>query len=107
MPINKITDQKRKGNRILENNHNPTCDYCSAGEKRIELSFSDPLRQLGGELILRKIEIECLNNSGLPNDHETEAEHILPRSPFKKWKIPKKDIKLIATSALKEIKKSN
>ncbi|MFL2500591.1 MAG: DUF262 domain-containing protein [Candidatus Neomarinimicrobiota bacterium] len=43
--------------------------------------------------VLRKIEIECLNNSGLPNDHETEAEHILPRSPFKKWKIPKKDIK--------------
>ena len=29
----------------------------------------------------------------MPNDYETEAEHILPKSPFKNWKIPKKEIK--------------
>lgn len=43
--------------------------------------------------VLRKIEEKCLDNTSLPNDYDTEAEHILPKSPYKNWKIAKKDIK--------------
>jgi len=43
------------GNRILENTYKPKCSDCLPNEKRVELGFNDPIRQLGGELILRRV----------------------------------------------------
>jgi hypothetical protein len=45
------------GNMILENHNYPLCDDCLPNEKRIKLIFRDPIRQLGGELILRQITV--------------------------------------------------
>jgi hypothetical protein len=46
------------GNDILENHNIPICDDCLPNEKRLDLKFSDPIRQLGGDLILRKIIVD-------------------------------------------------
>lgn len=45
------------GNLILENSSRPVCTSCTPGEKRVNLSFSDPIRELGGEIILRRITV--------------------------------------------------
>ena len=44
-----------KGNSILENHNRPKCDDCLPSERRVRLIFSDPIRQLGGELLLQRI----------------------------------------------------
>ena len=46
-----------KGNNLLENNNRPICNDCSPNEKRVKLGFKDPIRQLGGEIILRRITV--------------------------------------------------
>jgi hypothetical protein len=43
------------GNNILENHNRPKCLDCLPNERRVELGFSDPIRQLGGELLLQRI----------------------------------------------------
>jgi len=43
------------GNFILENDYTPPCPDCAAGEKRLNLSFSETASDLMGTLIVRKI----------------------------------------------------
>lgn len=45
------------GNRVIDKYDKPECRACATTEKRVNLSFSDPERQLSGELILRRITV--------------------------------------------------
>lgn len=45
------------GNRVLSSHHRPECVDCAPEEKRMALSFIDPIHQLSGELILRRITV--------------------------------------------------
>ena len=76
-------------NEILELKPDDKNKYIERASDRLLYASDNPL----AKYVLKKIEIECLKNSGLPNDYETEAEHILPKSPYKTWRIPKKEIK--------------
>lgn len=54
-------DYKIYGNNILNNNHFPICQECVINEKRLRLSFSDPIRKIYGNLIIRKVNINGQN----------------------------------------------
>jgi hypothetical protein len=43
------------GNSIIDKTNKPQCLDCLATEKRIRMSFTDPIRHLGGSLIVRRI----------------------------------------------------
>jgi len=43
------------GNSLLKNHNIPVCNTCQPNERRVELIFSDPIRRLGGELLLQRI----------------------------------------------------
>ena len=41
--------------------HFPICQECVINEKRLRLSFSDPIRKIYGNLIIRKVNINGQN----------------------------------------------
>jgi hypothetical protein len=45
------------GNSIMENDYTPPCPECTAGEKRLRLSFSETASNLRGKLYIRKVTV--------------------------------------------------
>ncbi|MEW5675699.1 DUF6705 family protein [Flavobacterium enshiense] len=57
--LNNISNSENniEGNSVIYHNSKPTCNDCVVGEKRLVVSFGDPLKQTWGPLYLRKINV--------------------------------------------------
>lgn len=53
--VSDFTDKKIKGNSVVYYDSKPPCNDCTANEKRLRVTFSDPVKNTAGALYLRKI----------------------------------------------------
>jgi hypothetical protein len=54
----KIWEHMINGNTICENDYYPECDDCLPNEKRVRLFIFDPIQDVAGNLLLRKITVD-------------------------------------------------
>lgn len=88
-------NHKISGKRILKNNFRPVCNDCYPNQRRVMLTFSDPLRRLGGELLLQAITVNGQPALKAFKRTTTYAISLLENSSYTEMNVPSGEYILI------------